>query len=242
MRCSLAYSIKFPFSVLGSRGVLTDTFRMKSHTPTSARKAVTVLTKLSESRPGGFIEGFDVAHQDIVPEVDARNRGTRSRRPSLCEKADPAPDRGIARVCMCRDASNSSTTQTTVPGISGPHDPDAEMAPDLIEVEPTNAAAGEEVSIFFPEEPVRGVHNVAEIKQGEDWRLRYHLLSDWGGEREPESFPAETMEFAVEDVGIGGPWPDVVLIPGDAPPGQYRICTGNMRKNICAPLTIESPS
>lgn len=148
----------------------------------------------------------------------------------------------LASACISDRATDNSTTLPTISELSGPHDPDAEMAPDLIEVEPSVAAPGEEVSIFFPEETLRGVHFVLEGQQEEEWKLRYHLLSDWGGEREPESFPAETMEVQVEDIGISGPGPDAVLIPDDAPPGQYRICTGNMRENICSPLTLEPPT
>ena len=30
----------------------------------------------------------------------------------------------------------------------------------------------------------------------------------------------------------------MVVIPSDAPPGDYRLCTGNSRPNICTPLRI----
>lgn len=148
----------------------------------------------------------------------------------------------VASACIGDAATDESTTQPPSSEVAGPHDPNAEMAPDVMELEPSVAPAGEEVSIFFPKETLRGVHFVLERQQEDDWELRYHLLSDWGGEREPQSLPAEAMEVEVEDIGIGGPGPDVVLVPEVAPPGQYRICTGNMRDNICSPLTIEPPS
>lgn len=42
-------------------------------------------------------------------------------------------------------------------------------------------------------------------------------------------------EFFVDSVGISGLGPDPVTVPHDAPPGNYRVCTGNAGDNVCAP-------
>jgi hypothetical protein len=37
-------------------------------------------------------------------------------------------------------------------------------------------------------------------------------------------------------IGISGAGPDVVFVPADVAAGEYRVCTGNARPNICASL------
>ncbi len=36
----------------------------------------------------------------------------------------------------------------------------------------------------------------------------------------------------VEDIGVGGPGPDRVLVPEVAAPGIYRICTAQRRRRF----------
>ena len=146
----------------------------------------------------------------------------------------------LISACASDSAGNQSTTQSSSSEKAEPYDLNARIAPNELQLESSLVKPGETLSILFPEEPIRGVHFVLERRQGDGWDLRYHLVSDWGGERDPVSFPADSEQFAVEDVGIGGPGPDVVLVPEVAEPGQYRICTGNMRENICATVTIEA--
>jgi hypothetical protein len=110
----------------------------------------------------------------------------------------------------------------------------------LIIVEPSRVQAGDPVSVFFPDERVRGIHFVLESRRDDEWNLEYHLISDWSEGRDPESYKAESMDLEIPDIGIGGAGSDVILIPGEAPPGDYRVCTGNSRPNICALLTVEA--
>ncbi len=125
----------------------------------------------------------------------------------------------------------------------GPYDPKAEIRLGLISVEPSGVEPGGLVSIFFPDERTRGIHFTLESLTDDGWNLEYHLISDWGGGHEPKNFSIEKMEaIAVEDIGIGGDGPDVALIPTDIDPGEYRLCTGNSRPNICTRLTIEPDS
>lgn len=72
------------------------------------------------------------------------------------------------------------------------------------------------------------------------FRLEFHLISDWGDGRVPHNYAVEEMgDVAVDDIGIGGPGPDLVIILAEALPGVYRICTANSSPNICTPLAIE---
>ncbi|MEN8235196.1 MAG: hypothetical protein ABFR89_09775 [Actinomycetota bacterium] len=126
------------------------------------------------------------------------------------------------------------------PNATGAWDPTATMAPDEIVADPSVAEPGTLVAVLFPDGRMRGIHYVLE-SIGSDGvvTLSHHLISDWGGDKEPHSFPADRSDdFAVEDIGINSPGPDMVLIPAEASPGEYRICTGNSRHNICTPLTI----
>ena len=121
----------------------------------------------------------------------------------------------------------------------GANDESAEIQPALITLQPTTATPGDLVSVYFPDERGRGVHYVLESSQGDRWNLEYHLTSDWAGERQPTSQKATESTFAIESIGFEGPGPDIISIPAEAEPGEYRICTGNSRPNICARLTIE---
>ena len=80
-----------------------------------------------------------------------------------------------------------------------------------------------------------------ESRRGDGWNLEYHLISDWGDGREPQSYRAISIEgIAIEDIGIGGGGPDVISIPVDVAEGEYRVCTGISRPNICARLIIDA--
>jgi hypothetical protein len=121
----------------------------------------------------------------------------------------------------------------------GPYDEAATLRPDLMKLEPAKASAGETVEVFYPRETHRGIHFVLEVQDSESWDLMYNLLSDWGEGKTPEVYRIGEL-FSYPDVGIGGPGPDKLVIPDDAPPGAYRICTGNAGTNFCAGLTIEA--
>jgi hypothetical protein len=124
----------------------------------------------------------------------------------------------------------------------GPADPDARMEPDLIVPDPAVVAPGGVVALSFPNETVRGIAFVLEVRAGESWAHRYNLFSDGPGAGWRRSWqPAGAEAIAVEDIGVGGVGPDRVPIPETAPPGEYRICTGNAGENFCAPIEIVAP-
>lgn len=124
----------------------------------------------------------------------------------------------------------------------GPADPLAEMRPDLIVADPPVAAPGAVVALEFPAETMRGVLFVLERRVGESWALRYYLTSDGPGPGWRMAWHEASAEgFAVEDIGVGGPGPDRVIIPDVAEPGDYRICTGNAGDEFCTPIEIVAP-
>ncbi len=141
-----------------------------------------------------------------------------------------------ASVLLALIAASCSTAEPLL----GPYDADAEIQPELITLVPSPASAGDLVSILFPDERNRGVHYVLESHKDDTWNLEYHLVSDWQGEKPPASQKVEASgtTWAIPDIGFDGPGPDLIVIPADAEAGEYRICTGNTRPNICALLTI----
>lgn len=145
---------------------------------------------------------------------------------------------GILLIAACLGACSG-----VLPGqLDGPADPDARMAPDLIVADPATIAPGGIVALTFPEETVRGVLFVLEMRAGDSWAHRYDLLSDGPGPGWQRSWHIVGEEaIAVPDIGVGGPGPDRVVIPEIAPAGEFRLCTGNAGENICTPIEIVNP-
>lgn len=126
------------------------------------------------------------------------------------------------------------------PSVAGaPANPDAEIRPDLMVADPAEVAPGAVVALTFPDETTRGILFVLEQRVGDAWELRYYLTSDGPGPGWERTWqPAGANGLAVEDIGVGGPGPDRVLIPNVAEAGSYRICTGNAGADFCTPLEI----
>jgi hypothetical protein len=119
----------------------------------------------------------------------------------------------------------------------GPFDPAAEIRPDLIVAEPQRVAPGEIVALTFPERTTRGIHFVLERRDDPSWDLVYHLIAS--ADPDEDSFFSPGDEgVAIPDIGITGPGPDRVRIPGDVARGSYRICTANAGDEFCAAIEV----
>jgi hypothetical protein len=121
--------------------------------------------------------------------------------------------------------------------VGTPHDAAAVFRPASMVADREMAAPGEVVELRFPDQMVRGIMFVLEQEVGSTWVYRYLLLSDANG-GVPQWFGADREDVAVEDVGMGGPGPDRVVIPDVAEPGSWRLCTGNAGENVCVRLEI----
>ena len=116
-------------------------------------------------------------------------------------------------------------------------DPNARMV-----VEPSRAEPGDVVALSFPDEMERGILFVLEGRTVDGWLPAFFLTSDGPGpEWELTWQPPGGAGLAVEDIGVGGPGPDHVLIPPVAAPGIYRICTANAAEKVCAPIDVVLP-
>ena len=120
-----------------------------------------------------------------------------------------------------------------------PHDATAVFRPASMVADRETAAPGDIVELTFPDEMTRGVWFVLEQEAGGRWIYRYDLTSDGPGEGWPIEWRVAGEEgFAVEDIGVGGPGPDRVVIPDTAEPGSWRICTGNAGENVCVRIRL----
>jgi hypothetical protein len=117
--------------------------------------------------------------------------------------------------------------------------PDPRMRPDQIVVDPAEAVPGDVVGIGFPDEITRGILFVLERRTADGWLPAFFLTSDGSNPGAELTWqPPGGAGLAVDDIGVGGPGPDHVLIPDEAQPGNYRICTANAAEDVCAPIEI----
>jgi hypothetical protein len=127
---------------------------------------------------------------------------------------------------------------------AGPYDPLAESRPDLLVLEPDEAAPGDELQATFPEGTERGIGYVLEEQVEDGWELRAYLTAAPGsdqGPAEPSSSPVTEGEITWDAVAIVGEGPDRLVLPEEVEPGAHRVCTAVSAENICAPLTIDAP-
>lgn len=112
---------------------------------------------------------------------------------------------------------------------------------DTMTVAPTRAAPGQRVALRFKSQEVRGIAFSLSGWGDPGWSVAYYLTSDWGApdSHTPEWWGIEDSEGrGWPDVGVGGPGPDHVVIPGIAPAGDYLLCTANSVEEACAMVTV----
>ena len=108
-------------------------------------------------------------------------------------------------------------------------------------VEPATARPGQRVALRFTPPVMRGIAFSLSAWSEDEWSVAYYLTSDWGSPRahEPGWWSVEDSEGSGwVDVGIAGPGPDYVVIPDDAPAGDYLLCTANAAEESCALVTV----
>lgn len=112
--------------------------------------------------------------------------------------------------------------------------------PGVLIAEPEIARGGQNVRITFPNAHVRGVLYLLDAWDGQDWQTAFCLYSDGGG---IAGWEISTKRYtssgcAVRDIGIVGAGPDLVRMPREAPPGTYRLCTGNSQEKKCGLISV----
>lgn len=124
----------------------------------------------------------------------------------------------------------------------GPFDPDAEIRPDLMVIQPAQASPGQHVELLFPQETTRGIGFVLEERVDDGWEVGYFPSvpdrEDAGGPGGSWLTPDNPDRDDWPDIGVEGPGPGFTLIPEPASPGEYRICTAIQPDSFCAEFTI----
>jgi hypothetical protein len=132
-----------------------------------------------------------------------------------------------------------TTTATDAGGSNGPFDPDATIRDDLMVVESSVVANGQEVLVTYPGGRERGVAYVLEKLIDTTWYATHFMTATTSGYgTEPTWAEVGTEGYGWEDIGIAGEGPDRLIVPDSALAGRYRVCTANSVENICAELTV----
>jgi len=148
--------------------------------------------------------------------------------------------RFVLVVAVSASALLSACVRLPVPDASRPVvDPNAQMRPEVMLVEPAHARPGEIVAVTFTAPTGRGVLYAIEHETDSGWQ-RLHLMVAAVNGGEPTWFEAGEDPI-VGAVGVDGPGPDRIPIPDVVPPGDYRICTANAGDNICTPIEVVAP-
>lgn len=190
-----------------------------------------VLAATTYERPG--VEGASAAwvvEDDAVVTFNAEAE----RISSAARRDDDASVDDAAVVAEAEDCSLVAADRS----VEDPPAPEPEMRPDLLVIEPEAAPPGTQLALRFPEETSRGIAFTLDRRTADGWETTHWMTSDANGDRDPDTIPAGSEGFAVEDVGVGGPGPDHVRLPEELEPGEYRVCTANAVTQFCAPLTV----
>lgn len=92
-----------------------------------------------------------------------------------------------------------------------------------IEIQPEAPAPGDRVELRFPGNDLRGLYFRLEQRVGNDWEMTHFLISHL--DRAGPTAASVDQAIMLADVGVGGPGPDVVVLPEEMPTGEWRICT-----------------
>jgi hypothetical protein len=130
-------------------------------------------------------------------------------------------------------ARHGATPGESEPGVHHPH---------LIRVQPERARPGEDVEVFFPESSSRGYAFWLERRRAvgfhpPEWWIEPDFAQVEQGHDVPRYAPADE-QFATADGEVWGPGPDLVRVPPEARPGEYRLCAGWDGEVMCARLVV----
>lgn len=142
-----------------------------------------------------------------------REKGETDTRPMTQQNSDPSPGGGSEK-------APSLACGSTLPKA----DP-AEEGPFSLVLSRTEVRAGEEITItIYGQQTVnifKGVDSYLECWDGKGWVTRYLLVTAYSnGEPSVHPYPSDV---AIPSLGLPGPGPERIRLPGDLKSGWYRI-------------------
>lgn len=154
-------------------------------------------------------------------------------------KAFPSFVVGLLILTACGDngstSAPSSVTETTLP---------TPPSNDPIVVKPPTVEPGELVELTFPTEIARGAPWVLSRWTGTEWTEPLYLViasQRSGYNADGPDWRPKSEEWGWDDVGFGGPGPDIVVVPDTAEAGTYRFCTANTGdRSYCAQVRVST--
>lgn len=141
----------------------------------------------------------------------------------------------VLALAACGDDDTVSTSSIDATAGNAP------VIDDPVVAEPTVAAPGELVELTFPTELERGAPWYMSKWNGEDWTEPMYLLTASTDGYRPAGGPSwrpASEEWGWEDIGLGGPGPDTIVVPDTADDGEYRLCTANARVPACVNIEV----
>lgn len=137
------------------------------------------------------------------------------------------------------DGATRAKRESTLPPTATPT-----LDPSLagrIETDQRAYVPGDEVEVRWPGEEMRGVAYSMDMWTGAEWKTQFYISAVTLGYR-PEARPvwwASEADHYWEDIGVGGPGPDIAVVPDIADPGTYRLCTANSPQKSCVLITVK---
>jgi hypothetical protein len=142
-----------------------------------------------------------------------------------------APDGDGATRSKRESTSLPTATATLEPSLAG-----------RIETDQWAYMPGDEVKVRWPGEELRGIAYSLDAWTGTDWKTQFYMSAVTRGHRPgggPVWWATDETDHGWVDIGVGGPGPDIAVVPDIADPGTYRLCTANSPKKSCVLITVE---
>ncbi|GAA1159914.1 hypothetical protein [Nocardioides aquiterrae] len=144
--------------------------------------------------------------------------------------------------CTSPDGDAGATSVRSEPTSSRTATPSlAPASLGRMEIDQRTYLPGDELSVRWPGQQLRGIAYSLDAWTGTAWRTRYYIAAVTPGYRanhDPTWWDADGTGRGWVDIGVGGAGPDIAVVPDTAGPGGYRLCTANSPKQSCALLTV----
>lgn len=132
-------------------------------------------------------------------------------------------------------------TLLTVPLLACQATPQDRTEPPMT-VSPATVSGGGDIEVTFAAPTPRGPEYSLAASRDGSWETTHTMLAQLAGtDLIPRSWPTDSKErHLIQDVGVEDEGPDVLTLPPDLEPGDYRVCVVTRSDDLgpCANLTV----